>query len=30
MSGAGYGYKVQPDYGRECGEGFVLKRGEHI
>jgi hypothetical protein len=27
MAGKGYGYEIQPTYGGECGEGFILKRG---
>ena len=27
MAGSGYGYEIQPTYGGECGEGFILKRG---
>ena len=27
MAGSGYGYEIQQNYGKECGEGFILKRG---
>jgi hypothetical protein len=27
MTGSGYGYKIEPSYGGECGEGFILRRG---
>ena len=27
MAGSGYHYKIDQSYGNECGEGFILKRG---